>query len=218
MEEEAEGRVTTIIPQRKQKKKKCQQLQHAWVCFNPHKSDFYTQSAIYTRRVWFSRTHKCNFDTYDTHECDFNTHKIGVYTQSKISTRRVWFSTQSVILHAECAAYTHENKFDTYASEYDTHECDFYSLELWFLHAEFNFYMECAFGKHECDSNTHEWDFNTHKIDFYTHGTISTGRVWFYMQSVLSTHTRVISTCVRVNMTLISVIRTRMSVIYTHRV
>jgi hypothetical protein len=74
-------------------------------------------------------------------------------------------------------------------SDFDTHECD-------------NDIHECHYDTHECDYNTHECDFNTHKIDFCTQSTFSTSRVWFYTQSVVSTHTRVILRRMRVNMTL----------------
>jgi hypothetical protein len=33
-----------------------------------------------------------------------------------------------------------------------------------------------------------ECDFNTHKVDLFTQSTISTRRVWFYTQRVVSTH------------------------------
>jgi hypothetical protein len=42
----------------------------------------------------------------------------------------------------------------------------------------------------KCKLNTHECDFNKNKIGFYTQSKISTPRVWFYTQIVLSTHTR----------------------------
>jgi hypothetical protein len=54
-----------------------------------------------------------------------------------------------------------------------------------------------------------------HKIGyFYKQSKISTRRVWFYTQSVLSTHTRVSLIRMLVNMTLTSIISTR-SVIST---
>jgi hypothetical protein len=100
------------------------------------------------------------------------------------------FHTQSVILHSEYSLNTHEGSFDTYACEYDTHECD---------------------------HNTHDCDFNTRKIDF-TQSTISTRRVWFYIQSVVSIHTRLILTRMRVIMTLTCVKTTCSSVIYARKV
>jgi hypothetical protein len=53
--------------------------------------------------------------------------------------------------------------FDTYACEYETHECDKYT--------------QCKLDRYERDSNTHECDFNKHKIGFYTQSKIFTRRV-----------------------------------------
>jgi hypothetical protein len=66
--------------------------------------------------------------------------------------------------------------------------------------------------------DSHECDFNTHECDFYTQSTISTRRLGFYTQIVVSTHTKVILECMRVKMTLTSVINTRTSVISSSRV
>jgi hypothetical protein len=74
------------------------------------------------------------------------------------------------------------------------------------------------FSHEEYECNTHECNYNTHKIDFYTHRTIFTCKVWFYTQSLISTHVSVILTSVRVHMILMRVITTRSSVIYACRV
>jgi hypothetical protein len=108
--------------------------------------------------------------------------------------------------------------------EYDTHECDYDTIESdlytqgTISHAECNFYMHCEFNRHERDYITHECDLNMHKIAFYTQSTISTRRVWFYTQNRDFTHTSPILTHMRVNMTLTSVITTRSIVIYTRKV
>jgi hypothetical protein len=61
---------------------------------NTHKIVVYTQTKIFTRRLWFY-TFACEFDTHEcdsnTHKCDSNTYKIDFYTQGTIYRRRLWF-------------------------------------------------------------------------------------------------------------------------------
>jgi hypothetical protein len=135
-----------------------------------------------------------------------STRKILVFTRRvRFPHAEYDFHTQSGILQAECAFYTHESKreyFDTDECDYDSLECDLhtqsviYTRKVWFTHAK-------------CDLHTQsvihgECNFNKQNIGFYTQSTIFT-------RSVLSTHTRVI-------LTLTSVITTRSSVIYTRTV
>jgi hypothetical protein len=84
-------------------------FQYARVWFIYVEWDCSTQSAIFTRSVWFLHAEcnfqtQCDFDTHkcdnDTYNCDFNKHKSVFHMQSAISTRRVWF------LHAQCSLYT----------------------------------------------------------------------------------------------------------------
>jgi hypothetical protein len=90
-----------------QENKKGHQLQHARarlqnarVWFNTHKSDFYKQRAISTRRVRFSthtRVTLTRMHVNDTHEYDFYTLECDSYTQSAISTRSVTSTRTNVI-------------------------------------------------------------------------------------------------------------------------
>jgi hypothetical protein len=85
--------------------------------------DFYTQSVISSRRVWFLHENlSLNLRGTNVfraqHERDFNTHKSDFYMKSAISTHRVLFYTQSVIS-------THMSVILT--RDYDTLECDLYS-------------------------------------------------------------------------------------------
>jgi hypothetical protein len=109
--------LTTVIYIRKSA------ISHAECDFYMHKSDFYTQSAISIRRVWFPHTW------------------VWFYTQSVMSTH------MSVILHAECDFHTHKCNVDTCACEYDTNECKLYTKSailhaVWFLHAKSNFHTQ----------------------------------------------------------------------------
>jgi hypothetical protein len=78
-----------------------------------------------------------------------------------------------VILHAECALYTHESKLDTYVGEYDTHECAFYTFEI-------DSYTQSVI--YTCNvilTGTTVIPTREGVIDFCKQSTPSTRRVWF---------------------------------------
>jgi hypothetical protein len=146
--------------------------------------------------VWFIHA-RCNF-----------------YTQSVISTRtHTRLASASIVrfLHAEC---THESKFDTYAFEFDTPECDLYTLEwdsytqsviskprmrfqnawVWFQHAECEFNPQSVILHTECDIHSQEGSFDTYACDLYTKSGISTRILILTFMNVITTLTTVIST------------------------
>jgi hypothetical protein len=105
------------------------------------------------------------------------------------------------------------------------HALWFWHARIWLQHTrrDYNthtsdFYTQGHLVTYECDFDTNKCDNHKHECDFYTQSTISTRRVWFHTQSVVSIHTRVILKRMRVNMTLTSVITIRSSVISTRRV
>jgi hypothetical protein len=83
---------------------------------NKHERDFYEQSVIFTRRIWFIHaegglhTHESD---YDKHECDF-------YAQSVIFTRKLGLRPAQVwFLHPRCDLYMQS----VIVTCRDTHNC-----------------------------------------------------------------------------------------------
>jgi hypothetical protein len=84
-----------------------------------------------------------------------------------------WFQladlpTQTVILHTECALYTHERtrkrvKMTLTSDSYTQRVIStLRHSQLWFQ------YADCDFDTYECDYDTHEYDYDTHECDLYT--------------------------------------------------
>jgi hypothetical protein len=151
---------------------------------------------------------------------------------------------RSNILHAECAFYTHESNFDTYACEYDTRECDCYRLKC------YSYTQSVIYKRSEISTDTnvikiHRSVISTRKKRFPHAECDFTRRVWFpltrvilrrmrmnekstsmkttrksviyILMTVISTRTRVISTSSEIS-TDTNVITTRTSVISTRKI
>jgi hypothetical protein len=123
------------------------------------------------------------------HECDFYTHKSEYYTQSAISTCRVWFYTLSMISTHTSVILTRISVNMTLTWMITTRSSVIYTRRVGFPHAECDFYTHNVTYTRNMISTG---DYNRHENDFYLHSTIFTRKVWFYTQSVVSTHTRVI--------------------------
>jgi hypothetical protein len=99
--------------------------------------DFYTQSVIFTCNMWFLNA-----------EWDFNTLNMISTNMSVILTRMRFITTRTIVtsarrvwfLPAEC--------------NFDTHECDLYTLSLIFIHMSV---CECDFCKQSVISTLSVW-------------------------------------------------------------
>jgi hypothetical protein len=142
--------------------------------FNTHKSDFHPHSVILHAECVF-HMQECNFDNNESlrHGWVWFIHtEYNFYTQSVISTRTSVNSARTRLvsarivrfLHAECAFYTQGTKLDTYV---------------------------CTRSSVNPTRSVISESMN--EIPTRT-SVFSTRRVWIYMQSVVSTHTRVVLT------------------------